>query len=721
MTDFVLEIFSEEIPAKMQKNAAENFAKIAAEILAKNHLKFISEQIKVFIAPCRLSLVIYDLLPVQKTVKDKKIGPKISADAKAIQGFLKANGLQDVSQLQISGDFYVCDKSESEIKTEKIIEISLPQILQKMQNSWPKLMVWNVDNQASQVKWIRPVRNILALFGDALIPCDFFGLSSNQQSFNKRGEAFTINNSKDYEHLLEKNSIIVDAAKRRKIIIEQIHQLSIDNQIRPYIDLNETSALLSEVVGLCEKPHILLGKIDDKFLSLPVEALVLSLQSNQKFFCCFDLDGNFSSKFLFACDVATMNSSADNIKRVIADNEKIVRARLADLEFFVEEDLKTSLMAYSSRLNSIVFHQKLGSVADKVERIKEMAKFLSIFVPHCDIKIIDKAGNLCKADLLTRAVAEMPELQGKIGSFYAKIQGETPEITEAIYEHYLPIGPDSDLPKNPLSVALSIADKIDSIVGFFLIGEKPTSSKDPFALRRFALAVIRTALTYDIAFPIRILIERSVKSYVPKIQKILLDKNGDFVSLKNRIVDEILCFIVDRLKIYLREREGLTVEVVNLVVDEYLANIASHKYVDILFLVKKTRFVDNLIKSPNNALILSLYRRCANILAIQEKKEGKIIAGKPSSFRFKTKEEKNLYQIFKKINGDFLKKMKVGNFEEAYKMLAIIEEPLNKFFENVMVADEDETLRENRLLLLSCIRTLFNSVANLSKIEFLTK
>lgn len=717
MTDFVLEIFSEEIPAKMQKNAAENFAKIAAETFQKNHLEFSQDNFQCYVAPCRLALILSHLPLVLQMAAVKKTGPKTSADPKAIQGFLKANAIQNIDQLEIEGEFYVLNKSASEISVAKILEISLPQILQKMQNSWPKLMSWNTDNRGSQAKWIRPVRNILAIFGENLIACEFFGVSANKQSFNKKGESFEVNNSRDYEHILEKNSIILNQEKRRQSIISQIHKLSFDHKIKTFVQLDESNSLLAEVVGLCENPEILVGEIEKKFLNLPVDALILTLQSNQRYFCCLDFENNLSSKFLFAIDASSIDLKDSNIKKIIADNEKVVKARLSDLDFFIEQDLSKPLATYSKMLNKVVFHQKLGSLADKIERIKETAKFLSIFVPHCDITKIDKAVDLCKADLMTKAVAEMPELQGKIGSFYAEIQHEIPEIVDAIYEHYLPTGPNSELPTNSLSIAIAIADKIDSIVGFFLIGEKPTSSKDPYALRRYALGLVRILLSYKLSFPIRILIEKSIKSYAPKIQKVLLGKEEDFVALKNKIVGEISCFILERLKVYLREKELLAVEVVSSVIDQYLAEISSHKFVDLLFLVKKTRFIDNFLKNPANADILALYRRCNNILTIYEKKENRLFEGKPSKFRLKKSEEKILHQALKAIKTEFSKKIKDGDFENAYLLIATLEQPLSKFFENVLVADEDENLRENRLMLLSDIRSLFNSLCNLSQIE----
>jgi glycyl-tRNA synthetase beta chain len=334
-------------------------------------------------------------------------------------------------------------------------------------------MTWNPENKDLTVedrdnkwllaaKWIRPVRSLLALFGEEILPIHFFGLTASNLTSNKLfSNSLIISNACEYEKLLTQNLIVVNQAQRKQLIQDQIKQELFKNQLLCPLAEND-SALLNEIVGLCENPKILVGEIDEKFLNLPHEALVLTLQNNQKYLCCTDLQGNFSKKFLFAID--DLGFDEKSLKKIIADNQKILVARLSDLNFFIEQDLKKPLSFYSKKLDSIIFHQKLGSVAAKVERIKEMAKFLSIFVPHCDICKIEHAGNLAKADLPTKAIAEMPELQGKIGSFYAKIQGENREIFTAIYEHYLPIGLNSELPVSPVGIALAM-----KLVGVLLV------------------------------------------------------------------------------------------------------------------------------------------------------------------------------------------------------------------------------------------------------------
>jgi glycyl-tRNA synthetase beta chain len=713
MTDFVLEIFSEEIPARMQKNSAENFLKIAQEVFAKNNLNFDEDSIKVFISPRRLALILKNLNVEQIQGAQKKIGPKLGSDPRAIEGFLKANGQNKIEDLQVVDGFYVFNKLESAIKTVDIIASSLPMITQKMQNSWQKLMRYDVDNGNSQAKWVRPIRGIVAIFNEQIVDFNFAFIRAKNITFDKNNNQILINCAKDYEHILQKNNIVINQHKRKQIILQKIHKITHENYLKLPENF-EKSSFLEELVGLCESPEVLVGEIDNKFLELPDEALTLTLQSNQKYICCKDFDGKFSSKFLFVCDCEI---NENNIQKIVADNEKIMRARLADLEFFVNEDLKNHLMDYVVKLQKIIYHQKIGTMFEKVERLKEMAKFLSIFVPHCEIGLIERAVDLSKADLATKAVAELPEMQGRFGSFYASKQLENYKISQAIYEHYLPDSASSPTAQSPLGIALAIADKIDTLVGFFLVDERPTSSKDPFALRRCALGIIRTSHQHNIAFPIRILVERSLKSYPLKLLKQNISTNKkDFFNLKRKLIEDIVRFIVERLKVYLKDQEQVRQDVLNVVMNSYLESLESHKSVDILYLIKKIKFLDNFLENENHKKLIELYKRSTNILAIEEKKDNKKYQGRPSVLGFKSKYEKLLHRRIRQISKDFYKFITKAEFEKAFGLLAVIEAPLDHFFEHVVVNDVDGHARENRLILLSMIRDLFNEVGDLSQI-----
>lgn len=719
MSDFLLEVFSEEIPAIMQKSAAENFLRIATEIFTKNNLSFEPSHIRSFVTPCRLTLYITLLQSSQKTAAIKKIGPRLSADRKAIEGFLRSVGLQNESELkQIENNgqpCYLYEKPESEIKTSEILKNSAPQILQKMVNAWPKLMRWDVEGCSFQPKWIRPIRNISCMFGSEIIEFEFAGLKSN--NFTKaRREPLQITNAAHYQEILEDNFVILDQHVRKKKIIDQIRKIGFDLGLKA-IDDEEKSPLFDEVTGLCEWPTALIASIDKKFMNLPDEVLILTLKLNQKYFCLETSGKNLAEKFIFITNTVIDDS---NRQKIISDNEKLVRARLSDAEFFIFEDLKQPLISRLDELKKIVFHQKLGSLHDKIFRLNSLTKSLSLFIPHCDLNLVERAADLCKIDLTTKAVAELPELQGKIGSFYAREQGENNKISAAIYEHYLPLGPNSELPKTSLGIALSISDKIDSLVGFFLADEKPTSSKDPYALRRATLGIIRISFAYNIAFPIRVLIEKSLNIYPTKLLKNLLsEKNLNIQIAKKNLIEEIIKFFVERLKVYLRENEFAQQDVVNVVIDEYLSNLDSHKYCDMLYLAKKTNFLNELVKNPKHKNLVELYKRSANILAIEEKKDGRKFRGKPSRLAFKTKYESLLHVRIKQIKSSFRKLIIKGDFESAFKLLHVIESPLAHFFDNVVVNDPDKNLRENRLLILARIRDLFEQLGDLTKVEII--
>lgn len=721
MTDFILEILSEEIPAVMQKAAAENLAKNAFEILTKNNLMLQQNQIKSFVTPRRLSLVVTDLELSQKIPATRRFGPKIDADKKAIAGFLKSTGLQNEAELeQIENNGALCFafiSQESEIKTADILKNSLPQILQKITASWPKLMRWDVASSQEQPRWIRPVRNVLALLGSEIIPLQFAGLQSNNFTrghFLMAPQSLEIKDAQDYEKSLAANFVILNQQERKQKILAQVTKITADLAVVTIDDL-EKSPLLDEITGLCEWPTAMIAQIDRKFMELPDEVLILTLKLNQKYLCLREKNGELAARFIFVANALINETSASKIVR---DNEKLVHARLSDAQFFIAEDLKQPLISRLAALKQVVFHKKLGSLYDKTRRLNQLTKFLSIFVPRCDLSLVERATDLCKADLVTKTVAELPELQGKIGSFYAQKQNENNKIVVAIYEHYLPQGANAELPKTSLGIALSIADKIDTIVGFFLVDEKPTSSKDPYALRRAALGIIRIGFEHNIAFPIRILVEKSLAAYHLKLVKSLI-KNDEikFDKAKKDLLEEIIKFFVERLKFYLKENEMLRADIVNVVIDAYLANLEIHKSCDILYLAKKIRFLDAFVSDPTNRNIIELYKRSANILAIEEKKDGKKYGGKILPLALKNKYEKVLFSRIKQVKAEFKKLVTKGEFVAAFKLLNVLEVPLAQFFDHLIVNDADENIRQNRLLVLAKIRGLFDQVADLSKIE----
>ncbi len=717
MSDFLLEILSEEIPAKAQLGAAQNFSLIAIEILSKAGIALKNEQVKSFVAPRRIALYISDIAEKQVGAAVKKIGPKVDADKKAVEGFLRANQLSDVSQLEKTEHngalCFLAQKPAFEIDSSEILQNNLPAILQKMIASWPKTMRFDTAKKGEQAKWIRPVRNVLCIFGNKVIDVEFAGLKSNNLTcghFLASCEPLKINDPRDYKDILRNNFVIVDQEERKEKMLSQIKKIESEFELQA-IDEIEKSPLYDEVNGLCEFPTALVGEIDKKFMSLPKEVLILTLKLNQKYFCLNDKHHHLSPKFIF---ISNALAAPKDSEKIIADNEKIVRARLADAQFFIDEDLKTPLAQRESQLKNIVFHQKLGSVYDRLERIENVAELLCLWIAHCDISLVERTAHLCKADLVTKAVAELPELQGKMGSFYAKAQGENQKIATAIYEHYLPLGPNSELPKTPLGIALAIADKIDIITGLFLANEKPTSSKDPFALRRMALGVIRMSFTYNIHLPLRVVIDKSLKLYKPKLVEKLLQEQS---NTKLALSEEIIKFFFDRLKNFLRDHANVRKDVLNAVIDGYSSTLENAKYCDLLILAKKAVFLNELVQSADNIGLIKVYKRSFNVLAIEEKKDNKKYEGNPSALGFKDPHEKALKKTISKITPEFKKLAAKGDFKGAFKLLRLLENPLTKFFDHVVVNDKNKKTRANRLLLLSQIRALFSEVADLSQIE----
>jgi glycyl-tRNA synthetase beta chain len=708
MSDLLLEIFSEEIPAKMQKAAAENFLKISSEILEKNGLNFDNSQIVTFITPQRLVLYIYRLAQFQTTLAVKKFGPKIDANEKAIEGFARSNGVE-VANLQQENGVYIFQAPESKIKTSEIIKNCAPQIISKMVNFWPKLMRFEIEGQTEQGKWIRPIRSLACILGDEIIDFKYLNLTASNKSFTRNLKEFTVTNAAHFEEFLEDDLIILNQKKRKEKIISQINKIKYETGLE-LID-HEDSLLFDELVGLCQAPTALLASIDEKFLELPDEVLILTLRLNQKYLCLKDKNGNLAAKFIF---ISNAKIDENNAAKIIADNEKVVRARLSDAQFFINEDLKIPLGDRIDDLQKIIFHQKLGSLFEKKNRLRSLARFLSIFVSHCDLSLADDAADLCKADLSSKAVGELPELQGKIGSFYALKQGLDKKLVAAIYEHYLPLGPSSELPKTPLGITLAIADKIDNIAGFFLAGEKPTSSKDPYALRRAVLGIIRIAISHNINFPIRILVEKAINSYPLKSQKNLLGEKFD--QNKKLLIEEIIKFFVERLKVYLKDSENVRSDVANVIIDKYLSNLDSHKLVDILYLTKKAKFLNEFLSNAKYQNLISLYKRSVNILVIEEKRDEKSYRGKPHRL-LKSKYEKALNHQIKIVKKDFHKLVTKGEFQKAFEILSPIEKPLCEFFDNLIINDEDKILRENRLLILSQIREFFEDVGDFSNID----
>ncbi len=722
MAKFLLEIYSEEIPARMQIDAVENMKNYTFDTLKKEKISIEKEQIKVFVSPRRIALLIDDLPKTQEIAASKIIGPKIDAPDKAVQGFLKSNNLtqtKDLDQIDHNNAKYFCYfKKGSQISTKNIIVESIDKIIAKMTNSWPKVMRYNSSNSSKIHKWIRPVRNILCLFDNEILNIELFGLKSNKSSFGHflySNQPVEITSIDQYQEILSKNFVIVDQNQRKKAIQDQIEEILKANNLSTTDHIS--SEIFKEINGICEFPTALLGKIDKKFMDLPHEILILTLKSNQKFICLKDSHGKLSQNFIFICDSPKAKL---NHEKIINDNQKVAYARLQDASFYIEEDLKKSLEEHYQDLKNVIFHDKLGNFKEKSKRIEVIAEFLSLWIPHCPIALINETARFCKADLTMKTVAEFTSLQGNIGSYCAKKQGYDPKICEAIKEHYLPTGNNAAIPKTPLGAAISIADKTDNIVGFFLAGQKPTSSKDPYALRRSAIGILRICISHNIQVPFKALISRSLKLYKPQVIRELLNESDEDSknSTKRKVLTEdVVKFFIEKLKNILKEDYGYSTDIVNNIIDDYIDNLKDHKYCDIIKLINRISFVNSLVNDKSNLELIEIYKRSVNVLGIEEKKDDTKYNSKPHLLTLKQKEEKDLYRTIRNITPTFRKMIKKGDYQNAFEQLKRLHEPLTKFFDNVMVNDENEKLRHNRLLILSTIRKLFSMVADLSNIE----
>ncbi len=717
MSEFLLEIYSEEIPARMQHKAISDFKGIFLDFLTKENIEVDEKDIKLLISPRRISLFIQKIAELQTIPATQKIGPKVGSDSKAINGFVKFVGVKNEADLQIiktdKGDYYAFNSQKSEVFTKDILEKNLQIILQKMSNSWPKNMRWQSDKK--QPKWVRPIRSILAIFDGEIINLEFANIKSCNTTFGHHllsKKVLKIRNFANYKKELENNFVIIDQDERRSHIIKEIKNICRENHLKLVDELDENNSVLNESVGLAEFPQVAIGKIDKNFMSLPKEILILTAKLHQKYFCLEDKKGNLAPYFIFICNVKVND-------RIILDNQKVLSARLSDAEFFIAEDLKTPFINRVNDLKNIIFHEKIGTVYDKVKRLEILNKFISFFIPNSNLALVERLADLSKNDLTTKCVAELPELQGIVGGYYAKIQGEEVCVSNAIAEQYLPTGQSSNLPKTPLGSLLALSDKIDTICGLFLVGQKPTSSKDPLALRRVALGIIRIIVHNNVSVPLSIVCEKSINIFPTKILKDNYPEKSirEIKELRKVVLYEVIEFIVDRIKSILKDDFQIKLDVSNVLIANYIQKIKEDKKFDINKLVAKANFINNFVNDKSNANIIALYKRVVNIVNIEEKRDNEKYDSKPHFLLMKDKYEKNLYKKTKIIASKVKKAGRIGDYEEVFRLFGELETPLNDFFNNVKVNVEERNIRENRLLILGKIKTLFNAIFDFSKIE----
>ena len=716
MSEFFLELFSEEIPARMQSDAAKHIRDFMTDALIKNKLGF--DEVFSFVASRRLGICIKGLPEAQADLVEERKGPSVTAAQQALDGFLRSVSMTK-DQLQIrktpKGDFYFASISRKGRSTADVLQETVEALLHSF--PWPKSMRWAGHKEY----WVRPLHAIVCLFDGNVIPVEFAGVKSGKTTYGHRflaPQAVEVDCFADYQEKMRKAFVLIDPQERKKIICERARELAQEAGYR----LLEDEALLEEVAGLAEYPFPLIGKIDDEFMSVPQEVLITSMRTNQKYFCMTDEDGKMAPRFIVVANMKT----ADNGAQIVAGNERVLRARLSDARFFWDEDRKTSLLSKAAKLHSRVFHAKLGSVADKIERIRKLLPELLKYIPQADSADADRAALLCKADLSTGMVGEFPELQGIMGRYYARFDGEKDSVAQAIAEHYSPLGPKDACPNAPVSVAVALADKIDTLVGFWLIDQKPTGSKDPFALRRAALGVVRLILENKINMPIFQILNVARSVYGDTTQAAIAEamteserksENEEPIVLVNWSVHQmvsLLAFIAERLKVAMKDR-GVRHDYITAVYG--LAQGTNINAVDLCRVIARVKALVQFLSTEDGKDLLTAYRRAANIVRIEENKDHCSYNQTPDKNLFDSEQEERLFDALDHVMLNSSKKIASDDFQGAMEFLASLREPVDAFFEKVQVNCNDASRRVNRLCILSMIVRTMGSVADFSVIE----
>jgi glycyl-tRNA synthetase beta chain len=727
VADFLLELRSEEIPARMQDKARDDLARLFAAELAKSGLH--TDAIVTFATPRRLALIARDLPLATAAVSEETKGPKTSAPPQALEGFLRKTGLTREQLVERDGVFFAVVERAGRATADVLAE-AIPAVIRAF--PWPKSMRWGAASLSTEsIRWVRPLQGIVALFGEDVVPCEIAGVVSGAQTVGHRFHhpgVITIGSAGDYVEKLHACHVIVDQDERRQIIA-----LGATMAVRD-------EGLLTENAGLTEWPVPLLGRFDEAFLAVPPEVIQLTARVNQKYFVCRDMSGNLANAFVCTANI----DAVDGGEKIVEGNQKVLAARLSDAKFFYETDLKVPLADQAKKLDRIVFHEKLGTVADKVARVAKLAEWLASegIVPGCDPALARRAAELCKADLVTGMVGEFPELQGLMGGYYAAAQGEPTAVAEAIRDHYKPVGQGDDVPTAPVTVAVSLADKLDSIAAFFAVDEQPTGSRDPFALRRAALGalalIVRNGLRLGLEDPVMFsssiatlayrwettdlawkqaapnLLHKSIGNFLSDTSlgnqyfnalRIWSEGNGEsFHSAALVAAESSIHFLADRLKVQQREA-GVRHDLIDAV-------FALGGEDDLVRLLARVHALQAFVGTEDGANLLAGYKRAANIL----KKEG--FSGSEAAPEYTLEPaEAALVAALDVAEPAAADAVAREDFEAAMAALAMLRAPIDTFFESVIVNDPDPAKRTARLALLARVRGAVHGVADFSRIE----
>ena len=686
MSEFFIELFSEEIPAGLQRNSRNTLLENFQNLFEEKKISF--KKSSSFSTPNRL-IILFEGLSKEITQKAEEIkGPNVNAPEKAIEGFLRSNQIdkKDLLKKKIEkGEFYFFKKPSNKINTIDLLQKYTPLILDKLQ--WKKSMVWGNYN----LSWARPLKSILAVFDDKSLDFKFHHLISSNTTFTDKefeDKKKIFKNFKSYKDFFNQSGIIIDHVLRKEFIIKEIEKISNKNNFI----VESNNKLLDEVTDIVEQPNIIICKFDQKFLNIPKEILIITMQYHQKYFPTFNKKGKITNEFLV---VANNNDEKGYIK---LGNERVVEARLSDAQFFWEKNKSQNLVKQVSKLKSMNYFKGLGSYFDKIQRMRKLGGMISdeLLISKDQVEL---SASICKVDLVSDIVGEFPELQGIMGGHFAEVQGFDKEIALAVSEHYLPTGLDSKTPKKPFSIALALTDKIDTLVGFFGINQKPTSSKDPYALRRSALGVIRLLIDNNKEFKIKDLISYSTS----------LHKNQGFNFSNVSSQKELSDFLMDRLKYYMKEKK-IRAEVID-------ASIKAHGIDHMNKIYKKASTLNGLINKEIGEDIITSYKRASSILESELKNGDLELSNTTDPGIFKNDYEKNLFKKINEIRKYFTNIGKDENYKETLEILAGAKKVTSEFFDNVKVNDDDKNIKKNRLELLQMLCRTFDNYINFSNIE----
>ena len=686
MAELFIELLSDEIPAKLQIDARDKIRQLIEERLQKKEINFSSS--KSFSTPKRLVIFIKGI--PEKIEQQKKIikGPRVGAPSTALDGFINSNKLNMsdiIKKTTDKGEFYFAETKVKIIDVSKELQLIIPEALKAY--SWKKPMKWSTHD----LSWSRPLKSIMVLFNNQLINFNFFHLRSGNFTTldgSNDEKIVKIKSFKFYLSQLKSRKIILDHENRKKIILNKMNKICKRKNLKNDFDFK----LIDEVTNLVENPNIIMGKFDEIYLKIPKEILIVTMQQHQKYFPLFDSENKLTNLFLL---VANMQDNKGYIK---IGNQRVIEARLSDARFFWNKNKTQSLIKQVGKLKNLTYFNYLGTFYDRTQRLRKLGSLVSDQL-NLNKEKIEIASSICKADLVSDLVGEYPELQGVMGKYFAIEQGFDKDIAEAISDHYLPIGVNSEVPKKPISAAVSIIDKIDTLVGFFGINEKPTSSKDPFALRRTAIGLLRIIIENKLAVQLKDIINYSISVYE--------EQNVKFSN--NSISKEITFFLKKRFKNFLKDKK-----IRNDIIEAVDSSSASNNFLE---LYKKCLIINKKISTDMCKDIIGTYKRASNIINQELGNKGENIIGQPELFLFKKDEEKELYNKINEIREYFLNAKKRESYDETLKILSEAKPATDSFFDNVIVNDENLDIKKNRLELLQLFCKTYNNFIDFSKVE----